>query len=262
MDSAITKAIGDYYKLKQKYDDALYRKKSKIMKDDTLSSKEKRKKFRKMKHGCINCKAAGGTIFSSKNGILRAVCGSTTPCSINIEIRRGDHISMRALSDEFAEEVNSLKTQIISTKLDLLFGYVEESVALKRFTHLRTELGKFSQTLLELRKNYLEIVNDTKNQTAIEEAEVSLFVLKERLDELNSLFDETQKPSYITDMIELYVTEISPLVDKTRNMKYKRVTIERDTDNHTEHLIEEPYTVDQLYMAMSNPEPEIISNVM
>ena len=91
---------------------------------------------------------ASGTIFSNDNRTLRAVCGSSTPCTLNIEINKGRYMNIRELAEKYLDEINNLKIQIIETKLNLLFGYTEEAEVLKIFTLLRERLGNFTETFL------------------------------------------------------------------------------------------------------------------
>jgi len=273
MEPAIVEAISGYYKLKRKYDESNNKQKMKIIKNKSLSMKEKRQKFKQFKEKCINCKGLGGTIFSNNNRTLRAVCGSSTPCTLNIEIKKGRYMNIREVGEKYLNEINNLKTQIIETKLNLLFGYTDETEVLKTFTLLRERLGKFTETFLELRGYYLDIVNDTENMKTIIEAEKSLFVEKESLKNLHKLFDDSQNMNYINDMVEKYISIIDPLVNKIRNLKYKHVVIETDNIDHTEHLIEKPYTFEELQVEWgtsigwqvgvedSDAIPEIISNI-
>jgi len=253
MEPAIVEAISGYYKLKRKYDESNNKQKMKIIKDKSLSKKEKRQKFKQLKKKCINCKNSGGTIFSNENRTLRAVCGSSTPCTLNIEINKGRYMNIREVGEKYLDEINNLKVQIIETKLNLLFGYAGEAEVLKIFTQLRERLGNFTETFLGIREHYLNIVNDTENMKAINEAEVSLFVEKESLKNLSDQFNDSQNYSYINEMVEKYISIIDPLVNKIRNLKYEKVVIETDYTDETKHLIEEPYTFEQLQLEWGTP---------
>ena len=48
--------LEEYYKLKNDYETKLQTKKNSILKDDTLTMKEKQEKYNKLKINCINCK--------------------------------------------------------------------------------------------------------------------------------------------------------------------------------------------------------------
>ena len=97
MNDILSKAITDYYKLKQKYENKIAIEKKKILENDSLTSKEKHKKFLQIKKTCINCKKSGGTIFSNNNNNISAVCGAINPCKLNIQINRGYFFNIRLI---------------------------------------------------------------------------------------------------------------------------------------------------------------------
>ena len=66
MVESVESAINEFYKLKNKYEIELFKKKKTILNNVTLSSKEKKIEFKKLKPKCINCKRPGGTLFSVK----------------------------------------------------------------------------------------------------------------------------------------------------------------------------------------------------
>ena len=89
---SIDNALQEYYKLKDQYDKSYDSKKHAIITDITIPYSKKKAKIAELsqKRKCVVCKAAGGTIFTNENRILKAVCGSKSqPCGLNIEIARG-----------------------------------------------------------------------------------------------------------------------------------------------------------------------------
>lgn len=250
MDIELQKSIEDYYKLKERYEIAITKEKKKILQNNTLTIQQKRTKFKKFKPKCIICKSPGGTIFSSKDGILKAICGAISPCKLDIEINRGNFVNMRNISHDLNNDLENVKTEIIKTKLDLLFNYVNEAETIKKFNNLRPELKALEELSYETDKKYFAVVNNTDNMDSLNEAYVSLFVLKENLKELGNKYDETGKPSIITEMVEKYKTQLEPLVNKIRNLTYKNVAVECSDLTPTPcqsddiiTLIEQPYTL-------------------
>ena len=77
MDTGMIEEINKYYILKKKYEDTITNEKKKILKNNSLSSADKRLRFKEMGIKCINCKQKGGTIFTNNDNILKAVCGSS-----------------------------------------------------------------------------------------------------------------------------------------------------------------------------------------
>ena len=127
MDSDTKKAIEDYYKLKNEYDTKINKQRKRIRNDKTLTKQERRRKMLAIIPKCINCGNPGGTIFTTNKSILRAVCGNATqPCALNIEINRGSFEDISTTYNFLTSESESVKEDIILTKLDLLFDYVSE----------------------------------------------------------------------------------------------------------------------------------------
>ena len=116
MYNELIEAMNDYYKLKHQYNNTVVSEKNKILKNDTLSSKDKRRRFKQLVYKCINCKQNGGTIFTNTNGFLKAVCGSDTPCKLNIEIMKGKYTLFSHLWQnqiDYAVYVDGVNTALI-----------------------------------------------------------------------------------------------------------------------------------------------------
>ena len=71
MDDKYHEAVMNYYELKRKYD-----------------KREQRRRSRNLAplNKCIACKKNGGTKFTIKNNVIKAVCGATKKCKLHIEI--------------------------------------------------------------------------------------------------------------------------------------------------------------------------------
>ena len=140
VDNEFVEKLNEYYKLKHEYETKKMSQKNSILKDTTLNMKRKQDKYKRMKVNCINCGRNVGTIFENNSGILSAVCGDKlAPCKLDIKIDRGKFLSLENLIDVFQNGVDEMKEKIISTKLDLLFGYEPESAVLKKFGKLKTK---------------------------------------------------------------------------------------------------------------------------
>ena len=96
-------ALEHFYKLKNNYDTKINKQKDKIIRNNKLSKVGKRKQFKKMIQNskCIKCNQLGGTHFSSHNHILKANCGSSKKCKLNIELDRGKVSTYEEVSNSF-----------------------------------------------------------------------------------------------------------------------------------------------------------------
>ena len=141
MNDEIKDAIDNFYRLKQEYHNNVISEQKKIMKNKTLTKQQKKLRLRDIKGKCVNCGSSKGTIFSQTEGTLKARCGNVEkPCNLNIEIYRGIYNNLTEVSLFIENELQELKTKIITAKLDLLFGYQDEATAIGKFESYRQEL--------------------------------------------------------------------------------------------------------------------------
>ncbi len=262
MNDILSKAITDYYKLKQKYENKIAIEKKKILENDSLTSKEKHKKFLQIKKTCINCKKSGGTIFSNNNNNISAVCGATNPCKLNIQINRGYYFNIRQEDFDLTNEIDDIKNSIILSKLKLLFNFNDEDTTLKEFETFKKDLTSITEYLLKIRNQYLSIVNNQDNINNIKSNNILLSIEKDKLKDLNKLYNDDNKIGYIKSMVEIYINNIIPIVEDIRKLKYQYSVIEENND--TNYLIQKPYTLNQLYIhkpGAEDGEGSIITNI-
>lgn len=254
-DGGISEKLNEFYKLKYEYDKKVQSHRNNIIKDKMLNMKQKQDKYRKMKVNCINCGRNVGTIFEHKEGILTSICGDkTAPCNLNIKINRGKYVSLEMLLDVFQTGVDEVKEKIITTKLDLLFGYEQESNTLEIFTGLKEELTQDLESLMEYKTKFIEIVTNLDNKQILS-TKMTMFynkvsLIKSTVDE----FNETGQIQLIKDMITLYDTELTPLLVELRNLKYKYMAVEYDLETDTHKLVRNVFTLQDMTIPFENPK--------
>lgn len=268
MDSDTKTAIDEYYKLKNEYETKLDKLRKKIRNDKSLSKEEKRRKMLEIVPKCVNCGKPGGTKFSVNKSILRAVCGDTSdPCRLNIEINRGSFEHITSLYNFLQEEGEKLKEEIIRAKLDLLFNYETEEQTIAQFNELRTEYSTVEESVMLLQEKFDNLILGKRNKEEIIEAVQNLYNFKKDLSELAKRYAETGEEQLITDMVEKYVGDIRPEVEKLRSLKYPSSNIECDDgeeymgacDDDIRRLVQEPYTMEEVEIALLE-EPTVIAN--
>jgi len=217
-----------YYELKQKYQEKLNKRKNIIKKNKDLSLKEKRIKMKKPVK-CVNCEKPGGTIFEERNGTLKAVCGSKTPCNLNINIKRKVYDNMRELDQKNSRTAESLKMRIIMTKLDYLFGLISSKEEIvDKFNTLKTELAQINEIQLVNQKKYGDIISGVHREPLLNDAALNLV---NEIAELKNIYQDylvEPLPGYLTSMVEKYLTIIKPLTEKIRNMTYGYYAVENE----------------------------------
>ncbi len=238
-----------YYELKHRYETALIGRKRKIKRNPDLTLKEKRALIKRIIPKCVNCSKSGGTIFEEKNGMLKAVCASKTPCDLNINIKRKYYENARDLEIKNNKTNENLKMRIIMTKLDYLFGLNKSKEDIvDKFNTLKTELSALAEKQLILTKNYGDIISGINRDPLLNDAALDL---ANAIDELKNIYDEyqvDQKTSYLTTMVEKYLTSILPLTEQIRKIKYGYYEIEKDDEEKEEiyTLVANPYRFEQM----------------
>jgi hypothetical protein len=215
-----------YYQLKQKYQENMNGRINKIKKKE-ISIKEKRAQIKKLIGKCVNCGKTGGTIFEEKNGLLKAVCGATPQCNLNLNIKRKVYDNMRELEQKNNKASENKKMNIIMTKLDYLFGLNNsKDEIVDKFNTLKSELAQINEIQLIAEKKYGDIISGVHREPLL--ADASLDMINE-IAELKKIYQEylvEPSPSILTTMVEKYLTTIKPLSEKIRDMNYGYYALE------------------------------------
>ena len=159
----VKEAVGEYYALKNKYEEYKRDVVKNIM-NKNGSRKEKIQMARNAGFKCINCGKEGGTLFSKDENHLKAICGNTkNPCNLNIMI-----LSSLSLSDHDIrinqKEVDVAKQQIIQTKMNTLFGYTDDETAVKLFEKYLNiiKTNNLNDVSTTLNNSYYEMQNNSE----------------------------------------------------------------------------------------------------
>ena len=250
-------SLDEYYRLKNKYDTVVKEKKNSILKDQTLTLKQKREKYGKTKFKCIQCSRNVNTIFAINDGTLTAICGDTSnPCTLNIKINRGKYLDIRTLMDVFQNGVDDLKDTIISVKLDLLFGYEDEKTTLNKFNTLKGELIEDLEAVAEYKTIYIGAIYNLKNKESLQSKTQLFYQYVNTIKETIKEFNETGVIHLIKDVISLYQTELKPIVANINDLTYQYRSIEYDDKQNSYRLKRDIYTTTDILVPFVEPHVE------
>lgn len=245
--------IVKYYELKQKYQEKLNERKKKIKRNEGLTIKEKRAQIKKLIPKCVNCNKPGGTIFEEKNGTLRAICASKTPCDLNLSIKRIYYDNMRELDIKNEKTTESIKMRIIMAKLDYLFGFNNtKDETIDKFNTLKQELATINEVQLINNKKYHDIISGIHREPLLLDANDILVNEVNELKKINDDYmnDPAKSVNYLKEMVEKYISVIKPLTEKINKMKYGYYAIESKSipfsSEKTHTLVANPYRYEQL----------------
>jgi len=267
----IIQATNGYYKLKEKYNSALEKRRQRMMNDpiinwSSLSSQQKARRMANIKPSCILCKQEGGTIFSETGGRLKAICGSISqPCGLHIEVERGKYTSLETMMNESLAEVRATKDEIIRMKLDLLFQFISEDEVTSTFESIQHKLQEQLKMYSEFRTYYLSVID---NDDLKQDIERFTRIIDEKTTQIKTYmkeFNDTEgrNKSIIDDVLVLY-QEIEPAFITLREKKYVYSQVETSENpngslvemyNDTEfYLSQKKYSYNELYMPVIMPK--------
>lgn len=254
---SIDTSLQEYYKLKDRYDKTYDSKKHAIISDITIPYSKKKGKIAELsrKRKCVVCKAAGGTIFTNENRILKAVCGSKSqPCGLNIQIARGKKGNIEKLITQSYKKIENIKENIIKFKLDLLFRYISDDQLKQKFDEskkeLETELAKYE-------KMYNIYIDNTSNPEKVEKLKVlnsELYTYVEQFKEIMKEYMETGGVEVVKPAIEIYLNYIVPIAEKIRNTTYVYSGVEFNENTNQYLLIQQTSNIKNSEINIERPQ--------
>jgi hypothetical protein len=266
--TVIKDALNEYFKLKFKYENQINTNKKKIINNPTLSNREKRSEYLKLKPKCINCKRPGGTIF--KTGYIKetdkvdshreymASCGIIAdPCNLNIKIEVGNVELLSNLLNQIQKEMRELKNTVIDDKNKLLFGYIDTEKALENFEDIKDAINVYSSIYEKYLENYHNIVDNDRKKKVLNESITNYYILIEQIKECITKMKETDNVQFAKDAVNIYQDNLRPLMNKIRDLSYDETKVWHDIDSNTCNLIQNKYSIQSL--SYSSFEDKVIS---
>jgi hypothetical protein len=248
-DSDYTKYLAEvkeYYNLKKKYTSKRQTFINKLINSKDYSLDTKKKMASTYKYKCVNCGKIGGTVFNQTSKKLSATCGNTTsPCDLNIGI-----IKMKSsLINRDLERTNALlnnkKKEIVLTKLDYLFKYIEEDKAVELFEQHNNERVAIQTNYNNLLLMYEYIINNPETEKLLNEKLDQHTALENEHKQYIKLYNNTNETQHLKDAVLVYTEKMKQLDEFILNLKYKHNSIEF-YDNDMKYLHQYKYVLKDL----------------
>ena len=249
MDQKVKDAIEEYYVLKNKYDSKNNQERRKILQQDK-SKMSKKQSLSAIKPVCIACGKVGGTLFRQEKTKLFAVCNAVSPCTLDIEIDRGQYEKITDLYKIVSENYQVSRFDIIKTKLDMLFEYINEEEATAIFLDKKADFDVSQRELQVFDNIFADIFQSKRNSSYIAEIKMTIEKIKGTMSELVQMYHEDAgTPSIVSDIVQIYINELYPEVKKLQSVVYQKNVIECSDgsvgplmcDDGVYCLIQEPY---------------------
>ena len=230
--------IREFYILKKKYDKYKESIKKKIIDSDN-PIQIKKQILAKTKYKCINCKNEGGTIFEITENNLKAYCGNiNSPCNININIEKKKFSNLKEDLINIENIISQKKKDIIFSKLNYLFKYIEEDKAVENFELLKKELSELQLKYNSLLEKYVFIFNNKENTATLEELLLQQNMFINEFKDTLEVYYSTKENKYLKNAITSYINNIIGVDEKILNLQYKYNAIEKDIDSDYKYLIQ------------------------
>ena len=246
------KDLQNYYKLKNNYQALKQKKINELMGSYGKDSDVKKKNFAKFRSKCINCKQDGGTLFTETSDLLRATCGnSVQPCKLDLAIKRKKFVHITEKMGYVKQDLEKYKKNIITTKLDFLFNYIEEEKAIEIFELLKQQLNNSQENYLNLLTLYNSIIHNEELKTLIQEKIVDFENNKKLHSEALELYKSTGQVMYLKNAMEIYKTKLSLLANEIMKLKYKSSYVE--TDEQDQYIFfQNNYNLEDLMLELND----------
>ncbi len=237
----------NYFELKAEYDKQLAKLKTPIIANEELTKAEKRERYQLLKPKCVKCKKPVGSIFTLKDRTLIALCGATQntqngkyePCDLDIKIKKPTILTLDDVLMTMANNLETVKEDIISTKVKSIFGLIPKETALADFEKYKNEFkttndiySKYKDEYEKLQPNEEDII-ETRREIYNKIKEIKDFINNDPLNE--QLF---------RDAAEVQITTLIPLLEKLNSLKYAVNFI--DEEDETYYLLQEKHDISQL----------------
>jgi hypothetical protein len=216
-------SLRDYFKLKTKYENALYDTRKKAYKEAATKAIG-RKLLKQIKPKCVNCRRPVGTIFELKDERYVAICGDqnrATKCNLHIELYRGGFTNEEYLVYLFKEQVDTLKESIVKQKLDVLFSYKSEGAVAQKFKKEIESYNTDSSMFKTLLTNHNELYYSMERREKMVEKLEKVEQLKTTLEHMMDEYEKTNNTQILRDAISIQIRQLQPEIENLRRLKYE-----------------------------------------
>ena len=219
-------AIKSYFRLKNKYENELLKKKRTAFKSKS-SKKAGSHKASMIKGKCIHCNRPVGTIFSTNENGYAALCGDKiNPCKLNIKLVRGDFISNDEMLYIYKGLLERSKTDIIRLKLNTLFSYISEGQSVEKFKEIMEDYNETSETYSEVLKNHNEMYNNEEKKEMIRNKNEMFHDLNRKIRALLAEYENDDNKEILRNAVKIYIHDLLPEIENLRRLKYDIVEMD------------------------------------
>jgi len=250
-------ALYEYFKLKNEYEKKV-KKLKKTAFEKGNSKKEGRKLAQQVKVECAHCKKKVGMEFFTKDNTYYAVCGDRkNPCSLHIEIYRGDYYNLDEVMAMEREEMEESREKLVKLKMDSLFGYLSDhhtNIKFKKQMETYNEDAELNKTTME---KYNSLYNNIQRIHETKEKQKEVYAIMQEIEKLNNDYKEGDNREVLTASVSMQIKDLIPALNNLRWMKYDTMLVEDDTTTGMSHLVQREVSIQHKDYIIGK-EPEVV----
>jgi hypothetical protein len=221
-------ALNDYFKMKKKYQDNKHNQLKMLYykyigtipetneRTPNMVKKIARKMAKKSLPKCISCMRPVGTVFKTietKPNETKhvAYCGDTvSPCRLKIELYNGQLYNIHKQLYEYYEDLNELKCNIIQQKLDNLFNYMSNDIAIKKFKNTLNIINFENIEFNELLQKNKELNENEERSIMIKKKKEIIYNIIQSIKVLIDQYNLNNDRNLLNTAMNIHVKELVP----------------------------------------------------
>ena len=248
------KAMNDYYKLKDKYENNLHKLRKRAYKN-APTKKMAKSAVKQVKAPCIKCKRPTGTIFTVSTDKLIAHCGDeTTPCNLNINIYKGDFAIIDNAIVGFKEDLDTNIHRILSMKMQNIFDYKGEEYTKAMYNEYMKEYNLINKVYNDLIDKHNLLFNNKETIQNMKDLNKDIFSILDTNKELFEEYQKTNNREVIKTIVRNNINEVDVLARNLRNLKHEVMEMNYYDDEKIHKLYQFPVILNKLTTNIGEPE--------
>jgi hypothetical protein len=245
-------ALNIYFKLKSGYENKYSQDKQTVYKNAIQRHMGKKKAIllaSKVMPKCISCKRPVGSVFKSKTDdknrlMYIATCGDVeNPCTLHIELYKGNPENVDSFLEMLREFREYTKVEIITKKLDTIFKYVDEKIAIEEFNKNMEEYNEITADFLKHLEKHNNMYKDPIREQLIQKEMNDIYTMVSTIKEMMNEYKTNPVEHLFTSAVQIQ-KDMHFKIQKIRGLKYeilemdtisiKKDVIKLDTDDSEE----------------------------
>jgi hypothetical protein len=118
--------------------------------------------------------------------------------------------------------------------------------ALQKFEGVKDYIANLTSLLETYLDEYNSITDNSEKKLELKESIVKSYFYIDEIKESIKQFNQENNTQYVRDIVNIYINNLKPLLNKITDLKYKENIIHYNETDNTYNLIQNQYTIESL----------------